>query len=135
MQGILDHLLKQKKIPAYVESCGLHTTFLGYPPDKRMQEVAKSHGITLENKAKIFEESFFDQFDAIFCVAQGILETVQTMAHTKENLDKIYLATHFSKSHKGEDIPDPYFGGKHGFEMIWGMMEESCKGIVDYFFK
>lgn len=100
-----------------------------------MQEVAQTHGITLNNKAKVFEESFFDQFDAIFCVTQGILEAVQAMAHTKENLDKLFLATHFSKSHKGEDITDPYFGGKDGFEVIWEVMVESCQGIVDYFYK
>ncbi|NGX51422.1 MAG: putative low molecular weight protein-tyrosine-phosphatase AmsI, partial [Chlamydiae bacterium] len=68
MKGILEHLLSERKIPAHVESCGLHAAFLGSSPDQRMQKVANTRGLTLENQAKVFEESYFDQFDAIFCV-------------------------------------------------------------------
>lgn len=130
LKGVMEHLLEEKGIEGYVESCGLHTTFLGNPPDRRMQEVAQKHGITLENRAKIFEASYFDQFDAIFCVTHDVLKAVQAMAHTKEHQQKIYLATHFSEKFKGEEIPDPYFGGEKGFENLWEMVEESCQGIL-----
>ena len=99
-----------------------------------MQKVANTRGLTLENQAKVFEESYFDQFDAIFCVTREILEAVQSMAHGQKNLDKLCLATHFSKKHQNQDIPDPYFSGPHGFEMIWEIMEDSCQGIIDHFY-
>ena len=134
MQGILEHLLKQHHITAYVESCGLHSSFLGASPNERMQEVAQTHGISLENRAKLFEDSYFDQFDWIFCVTKEILESVKHMAHQKEFLSKLYLATHFSKKYLNQDIPDPYFGGSHDFAGVWTMMEEACQGIFEALF-
>lgn len=95
-----------------------------------MQEVANSHGITLDNQAKIFEESYFDQFDMIFCVTKDILSAVKAMAHTKEHRKKVFMATHFSSKYKDEEIPDPYFGNKKGLELLWKMIEDSCEGIL-----
>ena len=58
-------------------------------------------------------------------------ETVLQAQAFKEFLSKLYLATHFSKTHEGQDIPDPYFEGDQGFENIWKVMEEACQGIAD----
>lgn len=127
----MEHLFQTKGIEAYVESCGLHATFLGSPPDRRMQEGAAKRGIVLENRAKIFEATYFDQFDAIFCVTEDVLKGVKAMAHTQKNQQKIYLATAFSEKFKGEEIPDPYFGGEKGFDHAWEMIEDSCQGILE----
>ena len=130
LQGVLDHLAKQKGIPLYVESCGLHTGFLGRAPDERMQEAAKKRGITLNNRAKIFEASFFDQFNLIFCVNKEVLSAVKAMAHTQEEQARIALATHYSKKFKDLPIPDPYRRGPKGFKEAWEMIEDACEGIL-----
>lgn len=134
LKGMMEHLLQKKGIPAYVESCGLHSTFLGNPPDRRMQAAGRSHGVILHDHAKIFEASFFDQFDAIFCVTKDVYAAVRAMAHTQKDQSKIFIASHFSKQYKGEEIPDPYFGGEKGFEQVWDRVEDACKGIMKYFF-
>lgn len=95
-----------------------------------MQEGATKRGITLENRAKVFEATYFDQFDAIFCVTNDVLNAVKAMAHIQEHQQKIYLATTFSDKFKREEIPVPYFGGDKGFEHAWEMIEESCQGIL-----
>jgi len=134
LEGMLEHLLKEKGIAAYVESCGLHATFLGNPPDRRMQEVAQKHGVTLQNQAKIFENAFFDQFDAIFCVTADVLSAIRSMAHSPEHHKKILMATHYSKLHCDDPIPDPYFNADDGFENVWTIVEDACKGIIDKFY-
>lgn len=130
LKGMMEHLLNEKGIKGYVESCGLYATFLGKSPDRRMQEGGVKRGIILENRAKIFESSYFDQFDAIFCVTNDVLKTVQAMAHTQDHQKKIHLATAFSEKFQGEEIPDPYFRGEKGFEHVWEMIEDSCQGIL-----
>ncbi|MCP5505857.1 MAG: low molecular weight phosphotyrosine protein phosphatase [Chlamydiales bacterium] len=130
LKGMMEHLLKERGIHADIESCGLHATFLGNPPDRRMVEGASKRGITLENRAKMFEASYFDRFDAIFCVTHDVQKAIQAMAHTPAHQKKIYLATAFSEKFKGEEIPDPYFGGEKGFDHAWEMIEESCQGIL-----
>lgn len=134
LQAILQQQLHARGITAYVESCGLHSSFIGSDPDTRMQAVAKQHGIILENHAKLFEDSFFEQFDWIFCATQDILESVKHMAHQKEFLSKIHLATHFAPAYYEEDIPDPYFREVNGFEDVWEMMVTCSQGIIDALF-
>ena len=133
LEGMLEHLLREKGRAAYVESCGLHATFLGNPPDRRMQEVAQKHGVTLKNQAKIFESAFFDQFDAIFCVTADVLSAIRSMAHSPEHHKKILMATHYSKLHCDDPIPDPYFNAD-GFENVWTIVEDACRGIIEKFY-
>lgn len=134
LEGMLEHLLREKGITAYVESCGLHATFLGNPPDRRMQDVAQKHGVTLQNQAKIFESAFFDQFDAIFCVTADVLSAIRSMAHSPEHHKKILMATHYSKLHCDDPIPDPYFNAADGFENVWTIVDDACRGIIDKFY-
>ena len=134
LKGMMEHLLKEKGVQAYIESCGLHATFLGNPPDRRMQDAGKSYGITLQDRAKLFEVSFFDQFDAVFCVTEDVCAAVKAMAHTKEHQSKIFIASHFSEKHKDEEIPDPYFGGEKSFEQVWDRVADACQGIMKHFF-
>ncbi|MCP5504511.1 MAG: low molecular weight phosphotyrosine protein phosphatase [Chlamydiales bacterium] len=134
LKGMMEHLLKEKGIHAYIESCGLHATFLGNPPDRKMQVAGESYGITLHDRAKLFEASFFDQFDAIFCVTVDVRAAVKAMAHTKEHQSKIFIASHFSEKYKDEEIPDPYFGGQKSFKHVWERVEDACKGILTHFF-
>lgn len=134
LMGRLEHLLKEKGVKAYVESCGLHGSFLGSDPDRRMQEVAAKRGIALKNKAKLFEESFFDQFDVIFCVTKDVLSAILAMAHTQEHKNKVHMATHYSHKYKDQSIPDPFFQEGKGFEHVWEMVDDACQGIYNHFF-
>lgn len=129
----MEHLLTQKGLAndVYVESCALHPSFLGSPPDRRIQEVAFENGVTLNDHAKLFEAAHFDQFDAIFGVTEDVVEAIRAMAETKEHLSKIYLVTHFSKKHPEQDIADPYYSGARGFEVVWEQVVDACEGIYE----
>lgn len=134
LKGMMEHLLKEKGIHADIESCGLRSFFLGNPPDRRVQSVFESHRIPLHDHAKMFEASFFDRFDMIFCVTKDVLSGLKAMAHTKEHQNKIFLASRFSKKYKDQELPDPYFGGKDAFEFLWDRVDDACRGIIECFF-
>jgi protein-tyrosine phosphatase len=36
-----------------------------------------------------------------------------------------------SKKWKGKEVPDPYFTGEDGFELVLDMLEESCKELLE----
>ncbi|WP_420420558.1 low molecular weight phosphotyrosine protein phosphatase [Simkania sp.] len=131
----MNHLALQKGVSdqVYIDSCGLHSSFLGSAPDARMQRVAKEKGITFTHQAKMFEPAFFDTFQAIFGVTEEIVSHLRSLAHTPEEKAKVHLATTFSENFKGMDIPDPYYLGAQGFEKIWEIIEDACNGIFDEF--
>ncbi|MEM8727922.1 MAG: low molecular weight protein-tyrosine-phosphatase [Chlamydiota bacterium] len=134
LKEMMKHLLREKGIDAYVESCGLHTLFPGRSPDKRMQTVGKSYGIALHDRSKPFEADFFNRFDVIFCVTGDIRIAVKAMARTEKDRNKVFIASHFSKKHKDEEIPDPYVGGEKSFEAVWNRVADACRGIIRHFF-
>ena len=39
-------------------------------------------------------------------------------------LDEIFPA-------ENVDVPDPYFGGEHGFENVYQMLDEACEKIAN----
>lgn len=132
LQGYLEHLLEESKMNDrfFVDSCGVTSSFLGASPDKQMYQTAYSAGIVLTHRAKLFEEAYFDQFDYIFAVDRVVLSELQLFAHRKTDLQKLYLATHFSDKYKDQDIPDPYHRSIASFELVWEMVQDSAKGIL-----
>ena len=133
--GYLNHLAEQQGVSdqVYIDSCALHSSFVGSAPDARMQRVAKEKGVLFTHQAKVFQPAFFETFEAIFGVTDEIVSHLRALAHTLEERAKIYHAMAFSQNFKDKDIPDPYYLGAQGFDKVWEMIEDGCKGIYKQF--
>ena len=40
--------------------------------------------------------------------------------------------TDFCKSARVQEVPDPYYGGDQGFENVLDLLEDSCKGLLEF---
>jgi protein-tyrosine phosphatase len=116
----------------YVESCGMGDWYVGHPSDARMKQAAQSRGYHLTKISQQFNEGFFEGFDYIIAVDRDVLHDLYLKALTPEHKAKIHLLTDYSVSYKGEDIPDPFYKGEEGFELVLDMLEESCQGLFDH---
>jgi len=126
---LLHHLLKHKlkngalKNSIEVDSCGISSWNLGEDMDERMRKSAEERGISFDKHvAKVFRSEMFQKYDYIFVVTNEILDHLQKVA-TSEEKKKVLLATAFSQTHQGEEIPDPYFGGQSHFDEIYEMID------------
>jgi protein-tyrosine phosphatase len=113
----------------YVDSCGVTSWFLGAPADPRMVAIAHQKGIDIKHKAKLFEEGYFELFDYILAVDQGVLKMLQIMAVTEANKSKLHLASEFSTAYKDQEMPDPYYNGEAQFNKIMDMTQEIAQNI------
>jgi protein-tyrosine phosphatase len=114
-----------------IDSCGLGWYHLGERPDPRTFEAAKERGILIDHQAQQFEDRFFDEFDYILAVDAEIASSLKARAHGKQK-DKIHLATDFSKSYRGQPIPDPYYLSQNGFVDVMEMILDSCRGLLSH---
>jgi len=57
---------------------------------------------------------------------------LQRMTHSAKDSAKIYLMTDFSSSSKYFGVPDPYYGGGSGFEMVLDILEDTCEGLLEH---
>lgn len=131
-EAILRHMTaghpKHKDI--VVKSCGTGDWHLGHGSDPRMCEAALQRGILIDTRAKPFELSFFKDFDYILAADFAILAHLRHIAPSADDQKKIYLMTHFSTRHQGQEVPDPYYAGGQAFELVLDILEDSCEGLL-----
>lgn len=133
-EGIMRAFLSKEKYPmdVFIRSCGLGSWHVGQLPDMRMQEIAKRRGIILSSRAQQFRPEFFDLFDYILVADHEVMKVLYQYASSVEHKSKLHLITAFSPSYKGQEIPDPYYGGEASFELVLDMLEDSCEGLLEH---
>lgn len=131
-EGILRHMVSHE--PALhdlkIESCGMGDWHIGHLPDERMRQASSQRGVHLSSIAQRFKPHFLDQFDYILAADHEVLNDLYKHAKTPEHRAKVHLITHFSTLYKDQEVPDPYYGGEAGFELVLDMLEDSCQGLI-----
>ncbi len=44
---------------------------------------------------------------------------------------KIHLMTEYAIKSVGDVVPDPYYGGDAGFELVLDLLEDTCEGLLN----
>lgn len=114
-----------------IASCGLGDWHIGRLPDSRMREAAQTRGMDLTSRAQLFRPSFLDQYDYILAADRAVLNDLFRFAKTPQQKAKIHLITAYSSLYKDQEVPDPYYGGDMGFELVLDMLEDACQGLLD----
>lgn len=128
-EGILKSKVNSKKF--YVDSAGTGAWHVGNPPDFRSIEVASKYGIDITSQeARQFTQEDFDKFDLIYVMDASNYQNLLKLAKNEENRSKVKMILNELYPGKNKEVPDPYYGGDHGFEKVYQMLEEACNLIV-----
>lgn len=115
-----------------IDSAGTHAYHAGEPADKRMRSHAKKRGYSLSSISRKFNPTIdFDYFDMIVGMDNENIQVLKRMTRNQSDLDKIYKMTDFRKAWDYDEIPDPFYGGEEGFELVLDLLEDSCKGLLE----
>ncbi|MBD8555459.1 low molecular weight phosphotyrosine protein phosphatase [Rhizobium sp. CFBP 8762] len=129
-EGMLRHLAQKANLDVIVDSAGTGGWHIGELPDPRAIAVAHKHGIdlTAQRGRKIAVEDF-DAFDLILAMDKSNLRHVRALAPTAA-LPKVHLLMNYALS-RNEPVPDPYYEGPEGFELVYSMLLEGCTALVE----
>lgn len=116
----------------HIDSAGTSAYHVGEMADSRMRKHASRRGYDLTSRSRQFERSDFDNFDLIIPMDRSNYQDIISLASSKSDAQKVKMMTDFSISFRGEDVPDPYYGGSQGFETVLDILEESCEGLLEY---
>lgn len=129
-EGIIKEKFSKHGITAEVDSAGTAAYHVGEPPDERSREVAAKHGIDISGqRARQFEVSDFDRFDKIYAMDSQNFSNIAALARNNNDLDKVDMILNESYPGENRQVPDPYYGGKNGFEKVYQMLDEACEKI------
>jgi protein-tyrosine phosphatase len=114
-----------------VDSAGTHAYHLSEVPDARAQAAAMARGIDISHqRARRFDVSDFERFDYILAMDQDNLDILLRLCPA-EFTGKLDLLLSFAPRLNCRDVPDPYYGGEHGFEQVLDLIEQGCAGLLD----
>lgn len=117
--------------PLEVDSAGIGGWHAGEPADPRMQKHAAKRGYSLTSTARKFNPAAdFDRFDLIIGMDDDNIRALKSMARNDEERKKIRKMTDFRQLYNYSEVPDPYYGGDDGFELVLDLLEDACEGLL-----
>ncbi|WP_080518722.1 low molecular weight protein-tyrosine-phosphatase [Rhizobium leguminosarum] len=129
-EGIFRHLVAEAGLTGRftIDSAGTGGWHEGEPPDRRSITTAKGHGIDISGQhARRIRPSDFRDFDLILAMDRDNVAALETIAPPEASIrlfGDIALGT-------GEDIPDPYYGGPAGFELVYTRLLTGCSSLLE----
>ena len=114
-----------------VDSAGTSGWHEGDLPDERMRSHGERRGYDFSSRARKFRKSDFHDFDYILVMDKQNLSNIKALATDKTQENKVHMITEFSQQYTHHDhIPDPYYGGATGFELVLDLLEDACEGLL-----
>lgn len=131
-EGVFTKLVKDHNLGTrfVIDSAGTHAYHVGNVPDLRAQAAALDRGFDLSNlRARKVNQEDFEAFDFLLAMDDENYSILigdcpeQYKTKVKYFLD---YAPHLNE----RQVPDPYYGGKYGFERVLDMVEEASVGFL-----
>lgn len=133
-EAVFSQLLKQRGLAQdfVIDSAGTHSYHVGSPPDRRSMRAARQRGIEMAHlRARQVVAADFDRFDWLVVMDQNNLASLQAMFPDAQ-LQKIHAMMDFATEASHAEVPDPYYGGDHGFELVLDLLADASKGLLEF---
>ena len=115
-----------------LDSAGLYGGHAGELPDYRMRQHARQRGYILDHRSRPVRVSDFDNFDLIIAMDDSNYSRLRSMAPTVDDEKKIVRMIDYVKGFpQYHSVPDPYYEGAEGFEIVLDLLEDGCRNLLD----
>lgn len=131
-EGVLRHLVRQAGLEEaiHIDSAGTTGYHAGSPPDERSRAYARRRGYDLSGlRARQVKAVDFERFDLILAMDWQNLQELRE-ACPPQHRHKLRRLMEFAPAGTAEVVPDPYYGGREGFEAVLDHVEQACRGLL-----
>lgn len=132
-EAIFQNLVLKSKLEDQFEceSAGTGDWHVGEKADPRMRKYCEERGYQLTTLARHFNpDTDFDRFDLIVTMDDSNFQNVQNL--NKGDPSQVRKMCDFLMTRPEKFVPDPYHGGREGFEEVIDILEESCRGLLRF---
>jgi len=133
-EAVMTRLLNNNNLVDSVEvdSAGTIDYHEGEPADARMRVYAEKRGYNLNSFARKFNAATdFEKFDYIITMDNNNFEDIKALDLDNKFTNNIFRMMDFSKNYDDTEIPDPYYGGREGFENVLDILEDAAAGLLE----
>lgn len=133
-QGVMQRMIDERGLGDrfYLDSAGTYGGHAGELPDRRMRVHAQRRGYNLTHRSRRVTGQDFEDFDVIVAMDSSNRYNLQEMAASVEEAGKIIMMGDYIRHYQHYDhIPDPYYEGAEGFELVLNLLEDACEALLE----
>ncbi|MFN0164408.1 MAG: low molecular weight protein-tyrosine-phosphatase [Burkholderiales bacterium] len=132
-EGVMRRMVAERGLSDRIEvaSAGTSGHHIGGAPDARAQAHAAKRGYDLSRqRGRRLRTHDFTAFDMILAMDRDNLDDMVARCPPAAQ-DRLGLLMHHARRHAVEVVPDPYYGGPNGFELVLDYIEDACAGLLE----
>lgn len=133
-EGVMQAIVDEEGAAARftIDSAGTGNYHIGDLPDQRMRIHARRRGYELTHRCRQVRAYDFDDFDIIVAMDASNERNLRRIAPSPEAEAKIVQMAEFVDiASRYDHIPDPYYEGAEGFELVLDLLQSACRNLYD----
>jgi protein-tyrosine phosphatase len=131
-EGVFRHLVERQGLQQFIstDSAGTHAYHVGEPPDVRAQQAAINRGIDMSDLTA--RRVYIDDFERHDYVLAMDRDNLRNLMHVcpPEYQSKVRLLLDYATDCDEDEVPDPYYGNKSGFDRVLNLVEQGSRGLL-----
>ncbi|KGL47869.1 low molecular weight protein-tyrosine-phosphatase [Porphyromonas cangingivalis] len=131
-EAVADKLIKSQGLEHLeVDSAGIMGYHEGDKADPRMRKHGGERGYAVTSISRPVTYQDFEDFDLIVGMDDSNIRALYDKAPSVEASRKIVRMADYLTSHPDYDhIPDPYYGGAKGFDLVIDLLEDGVTNLL-----
>lgn len=129
---VFQHLVDQAGLTDQfeIESAGTIGFHVGSPPDSRMQQSMRARHIPIIGRSRQLQPNDLEYYDLILAMDNDNLADARRLDPSGDLQHKVQLFCNYCTAHHETEVPDPYYGGDRGFELVLDLIEDGCANLL-----
>jgi len=132
-EAVMKHIVNKNNLgnEFFIDSAGTAAYHDGQRADSRMRRSGSKRGYNLTSISRpVDPDSDFDNFDYIIGMDDDNMWDLKRVCQDDKSLKKISKMTDYLERMNYSEVPDPYYGGEKGFDLVLDILEDACTGLL-----
>ncbi len=116
------------------DSAGTIDLHTGKQPDKRMRAAAQARSMVIAGAARQIRAADLDAFDLILTMDdenRAYVDYLKGQHGGGAQLRNFCELCEKEQHGQFDEVPDPYYGGQDGFELVLDLLEDGCANLLN----
>lgn len=132
-EGVFRHVVAERNLAKLfeIDSAGTSDWHVNKSPDGRTVKAAAKRGYDLSSfRGRQAVAKDFEHFDYILAMDESNLSNLRALAPANHSAN-LGLFLDFAHNFDQQEVPDPYYGGADGFELVLDLIEDASNGFLE----
>lgn len=133
-EAIFKHLVKEAGLESRfdIDSAGTSGYHEGHPYHRDTIAVVEKNKIEITGRSRPVRKDDFSSFDYVLAMDTSNYEDMRRLCADDARFACVsHMLEHSQTEYiPGLDVPDPYYGGRDGFEHVFTLLRDACEGLL-----